>query len=183
MMKAAAPRVGGERIAPIPEAASIPPAFSFGYPAFFSTGQVTAPSETAVAVPDPETVPRRKPDRATVRPGAAFDFLNREKLRSMKKLAAPGLVEDRTVDREEDDVGGSDVEGDAVEAGGIVVEGVDDLIEVLAGVGAWPTDRNIGPVVAVEEEDEAEDRQDQARGSPCCLENEEQENSAHHDVE
>ncbi len=30
MMKAAAPRVGGERIAPMPEAASMPPAFSFG---------------------------------------------------------------------------------------------------------------------------------------------------------
>jgi len=44
-----------------------------------------------VAVPDPDTVPRRKPESATVRPGAAFDFLKSENERSMKKFAAPVL--------------------------------------------------------------------------------------------
>src|SRR5438132_8909056 len=70
MMNAAAPSVGGDRIAPMPDAASIPPAGSGGYPARRRIGHDTVPSDTAVAVPEPDTVPRRKPASVTVRPGA-----------------------------------------------------------------------------------------------------------------
>ena len=50
---------------------------------------MTAPSVTAVAVPEPETVPSRNPDIATVRPGAVRDLRNRAKLKSTKNLPAP----------------------------------------------------------------------------------------------
>src|SRR5918996_5890829 len=79
MMNAAAPSVGGDRIAPMPAAASMPPAFSFGYPARRRTGHVTDPRLTVVAVPEPETVPRRNPANVTVRPGAARDRRNAAK--------------------------------------------------------------------------------------------------------
>src|SRR5689334_1188116 len=89
MMNAAAPSVGGDRIAPMPDAASNPPAFSLGYPAFFSIGHVTAPSDTVVAVPEPETVPSRNPAVAAVRPGAVRDFRKAAKLMSTKNFPAP----------------------------------------------------------------------------------------------
>ena len=47
------------------------------------------PKVTVVATPDPETVPSRKPDRVTVRPGPAGDCPNAAKDRSMKKRVAP----------------------------------------------------------------------------------------------
>ena len=42
-------------------------------------GQVIEPRLTAVAVPEPETVPSRKPDRTVVRPGAVRDLRNAAK--------------------------------------------------------------------------------------------------------
>ena len=89
MMNAAAPSVGGDRIAPIPAAASMPPACSRGYPARCRTGQATEPRLTAVAVPEPDTVPSRKPDSVTVRPGAERDRRKVAKLMSMKNRPAP----------------------------------------------------------------------------------------------
>jgi len=44
---------------------------------------------TAVAVPEPETEPSRKPEVATVRPGAVPERRNSEKLNSTKKRPAP----------------------------------------------------------------------------------------------
>jgi hypothetical protein len=52
-------------------------------------GHETAPRLTAVAVPEPDTVPRRKPLSVTVRPGAVRERPNTEKLKSMKKRPAP----------------------------------------------------------------------------------------------
>jgi hypothetical protein len=46
---------------------------------------------TAVAVPDPDTVPSRKPEVATVRPGAVPERRNSEKLNSTKNRPAPIL--------------------------------------------------------------------------------------------
>src|SRR6266536_2678428 len=89
MMNAAAPSVGGDRIAPMPDAASRPPAFSRGYPARRRIGHVIAPRLTVVAVPEPDTVPSRKPDSAAVRPGAVRDLRNVAKLRSTKNVPAP----------------------------------------------------------------------------------------------
>ena len=63
--------VGGAMIAPMPLAERMPPPTSGENPARRSRGQATAPSVTVVATPLPETVPRRKPDIVTVRPGPA----------------------------------------------------------------------------------------------------------------
>src|SRR4029078_11323165 len=71
MRNAAAPSVGGESNAPIPEAASIAPAVSALMPTRFMSGQATDPSVTVVATPLPETVPSRKPASVTERPVAA----------------------------------------------------------------------------------------------------------------
>ncbi len=89
MMKAAAPSVGGLRIAPMPDAAMIPPPSSLGYPALRSSGQATLPSVTVVATPEPETVPSRKPASADVRPGPVRLRPNAANEMSMKKRAAP----------------------------------------------------------------------------------------------
>ncbi|GAA2683540.1 hypothetical protein Apa02nite_000140 [Actinoplanes palleronii] len=88
-MNAAAPSVGGDRMAPTPAAASIPPACSGGYPARRSIGQVTAPTLTAVAVPEPETVPSRNPAATAVRPAALRDLRKAATDRSTKNRLAP----------------------------------------------------------------------------------------------
>src|SRR5918993_3887052 len=89
MMNAAAPSVGGERIAPIPAAASTPPPASRGYPLRCRIGQATEASVTVVAVPDPETVPRRNPASVVVRPGLVRDWPKAAKLTSIKYFPAP----------------------------------------------------------------------------------------------
>ena len=89
MMNAAAPRVGGERIAPMPEAASTPPPWSLGYSALRRIGQVMLPRVTVVATPEPDTVPSRKPAPAVVRPGPERERPKAAKLTSMKNLPAP----------------------------------------------------------------------------------------------
>jgi hypothetical protein len=89
MMNAAAPSVGGDRMAPTPEAANMPPARSGGYPARRRIGQVTAPMLTVVAAPEPETVPSRKPLATAVRPAAVRDRRNAATDRSTKKALAP----------------------------------------------------------------------------------------------
>jgi hypothetical protein len=89
MMNAAAPSVGGDRMAPMPAAASTPPPCAFGYPALRRSGHDTLPSVTVVATPDPDTVPSRKPASVTVRPGPALDCPNAAKLTSRKNLVAP----------------------------------------------------------------------------------------------
>jgi hypothetical protein len=50
---------------------------------------VIAPRLTVVAVPEPDTVPSRKPDSAAVRPGAVRERRNAAKLRSTKNVPAP----------------------------------------------------------------------------------------------
>src|ERR1700758_4573343 len=94
MRNAAAPSVGGDRMAPMPAADRIAPPTSAGYPAFRSSGHATDPSITVVATPLPETVPSRNPAIATVRPGAApLVLLPGRPLtaidQSMKKRPAP----------------------------------------------------------------------------------------------
>src|SRR6478736_26574 len=91
MRKAAAPSVGGERIAPMPAADKMAPPTAGRYPARRSSGHETDPSITVVATPLPDTVPRRKPARVTVRPGAApdRDFPISASAQLMKKVPAP----------------------------------------------------------------------------------------------
>ncbi len=88
-MKAAAPSVGGDSSAPTPAAASTPPARSGEYPAWRMIGQVTAPTLTAVAVPEPDTVPSRNPEATVVRPAALRERRNAATERSTKNFAAP----------------------------------------------------------------------------------------------
>src|SRR6185295_17000930 len=88
---AAAPSVGGDRIAPMPPADRIAPPTSGGYPAPLNSGHATDPSITVVATPLPETVPSRNPATVTVRPGAAPDPERPIAAidQSMKNLPAP----------------------------------------------------------------------------------------------
>src|SRR5688500_12057415 len=87
--KAAAPSVGGERMAPMPPAESTAPADSLLEPALRSIGQATDPSVTVVATPLPETVPSRKPAPvvAPPAPDARRPVAANEK--SRKNLPAP----------------------------------------------------------------------------------------------
>ncbi len=96
--------------------------------------------------------------------------------------AGAGGVEHRTVDREQHDVGGAHVQRDAVEAGLIVVEAVDDLAVVDARVADRPRDRQEAAVVGVEEEGHADDRQHQTGGAPAGLQHQHRQDRAHHDV-
>ena len=50
---------------------------------------MTAPTLTAVAVPEPETVPSRKPAATAVRPAALRDLRNAATDRSTKNRPAP----------------------------------------------------------------------------------------------
>jgi hypothetical protein len=50
---------------------------------------VTAPTLTAVAVPEPETVPSRKPAATAVRPAALRDLRKAAMERSTKNRLAP----------------------------------------------------------------------------------------------
>jgi hypothetical protein len=54
-----------------------------------SIGQVTAPTLTAVAVPEPETVPSRKPAATAVRPAAPRERRKAATDRSTKNRLAP----------------------------------------------------------------------------------------------
>ena len=83
--------VGGARMAPMPAADRMPPPTSAENPARRSSGQATAPSVTVVATPLPETVPRRKPEMVTVRPGPAplAERPNADIVQVMKNWPAP----------------------------------------------------------------------------------------------
>src|SRR5688572_9708706 len=93
MRNAAAPSVGGESSAPMPEAASIAPAVSAPKPTRFKIGQATEPSVTVVATPDPETVPSKNPASVTDRPAAAAGLAPRDDAiaseKSRKNFPAP----------------------------------------------------------------------------------------------
>ncbi len=91
MMKAAAPSVGGDNVAPMPAAESSPPPTWGGYPERLSIGQASEATVTVVATPEPDTVPSRKPEATTARPGDAGDGVlpNSAKAQSMKKRPAP----------------------------------------------------------------------------------------------
>ncbi len=91
MRNAAAPSVGGERIAPMPDAASIAPAVSGANPTRRSTGHATDPSVTVVATPLPETVPSRNPASVTERPADLAGLRPRDNdiAKSRKNVPAP----------------------------------------------------------------------------------------------
>src|SRR4030095_1116114 len=88
---AAAPSVGGDRSAPMPDAASMPPAVSGANPTRRMIGHATDPSVTVVATPLPETVPRRKPANVTDRPAdlAGFPPRDHDIAKSRKNVPAP----------------------------------------------------------------------------------------------
>ena len=127
----------------MPAAARMPPPLSRGYPARRRTGQATLPSETAVAVPEPDTVPSRKPASVTVRPGAARRPPERGERDVDEELARARVLEHRAVDREQHDVGRGDVERHPEQPLGAHVEVGDDAVDVVAR-GARATSRPAG---------------------------------------
>ncbi len=91
MRNAAAPSVGGDSSAPMPEAASMAPAVSGANPTRRINGHATEPSVTVVATPLPDTVPSRKPASVTERPADRAGLPRRESdiEKSRKNLPAP----------------------------------------------------------------------------------------------
>src|SRR5947208_369167 len=91
MRNAAAPRVGGESKAPMPEAASMAPAVSGVNPTRRMTGHATDPSVTVVATPLPDTVPSRNPASVTDRPAdrAGLPRLEKDIAKFRKNVPAP----------------------------------------------------------------------------------------------
>ena len=141
---AAAPRVGGDSSAPMPEAASMAPAVSASKPTRRITGQATDPSVTVVATPLPETVPSRKPASVTDRPADRFGLPRRENdiAKFEEERAGARSLEHGAVDAEQNDVGDGDVERHAVDALERHVEIADEPRQVVAAMReAGETDR------------------------------------------
>ena len=187
MRNAAAPSVGGDRIAPMPAAERIAPPTSGGYPARRSSGHATDPSITVVATPLPETVPSRNPASVTVRPGAAPDRdcpIDRHRPVD-EEGARAGLLEHRAVDREEDDVGRRDVERHAEHAFERHVERADQTIDRIAAMREqWKADAiEPGPDQRVDEEDGRRHGQDPADGAARGFEHQDDGQCAEHDVD
>ena len=145
-------------------------------------GQVTAPTLTAVAVPEPETVPSRKPAATAVRPAALRDLRKAATDRSTKNRLAPERSSTAPVDGEQHDVRGGDVQRGAVEPAARVVERVDDLREVESGVGDRPVLREKSAVVPVREEGQTDDRERPPRRTPARLDDQHQQHGPEHDV-
>lgn len=100
MRKAVAPSTGGEMIAPIPPAASNPPADSLSYPALERSGQE---AERRVTLsPRPNLTARREgtmPESPCVPPPPAYRWSLTEK--SRHRTARPLIFQHGTIDREE----------------------------------------------------------------------------------
>ena len=137
MRNAAAPSVGGDRMAPMPPADRMAPPISAGYPALRSSGHATDPSITVVATPLPETVPSRKPAIVTVRPGPAPlpDRPLSGHRPIQEKAPRAGKLQHSPVDREQHDVGGGDIERHAEDALQRHVERSDQPVERIAPMG------------------------------------------------
>ena len=183
MMNAAAPRVGGERIAPMPGRRE------------HAAGRLAGVAGPLEDRPG-ERAQRHRGRRAgaghgaeqeaggghgAARGGAGAAEQREAELDEEAARAHP--VEDRAVDREQHDVRRGDVERDAEEPAGLVVEAVDDLLEVHADVRDGPVDRQVAAVVGVGEEHQADRGQHHARRTAGGLEDQHQQHRAGDDVE
>ena len=136
MRNAAAPSVGGDSSAPMPDAASMAPAVSGAKPTRLITGHATDPSVTVVATPLPDTVPSRNPASVTDRPADSRGIAApRQRHREVEEeLPGARSLEHRAVQAEQDDVRDRDVERHAVDALERHVEIADEARQVVAAM-------------------------------------------------
>ena len=129
-----------------------------------------------VAVPEPDTLPRRKPGQRHGPTRRCPRPAERREGQVDEELAGTGRVKHRPVDGEQHDVGGRDVQRHPVKAGRLDERCADDLVPVHAGVRDHRALREVTAVVGVAEGEQAHDRQRDARRPPAGLQHQQ-----HHD--
>ena len=102
---------------------------------------------------------------------------------SRKKRPAPGVLEHRPVEREQDDVGGGDVERDAEDPLQAHVGLADDPRHAVAGVRDVPAHRQLAAEVGIEQEGDHHRGQDPADRAARRLQHEQDRGDAEGDVE
>ena len=183
MMNAAAPSVGGERIAPMPEAASTPPPWSLrvlrlaqdrpGDAAQRHRGGHPRPGHRAQQEPRAGRGPAGPRARAPEGGEADVD----------EELARARVLEHGAVDREQHDVGGGHVERHAEDALEPHVGLADDAVNAVAAVADLPARRDLAAEVGVGQEQQADGRQDPADRAPRGLQHEQDRGHAEDQVE
>ncbi len=100
-----------------------------------------------------------------------------------EELAGARRVKHRTVNREQHDVRGRDIERHTVEAGRLDERRADDLVPVHSGMRDRGALRQIAAVIRVRQREQADDRQSKTGRSTAGLEHEQQDDGAHDDVD
>jgi hypothetical protein len=156
MMNAAGPRTGGEITAPIPPADRIAPDDSRSWPAFLQHrvgDRSQGDGRRDARAGDRAQEERGDGHRARGAGGLATGQRERE---IDVELAGAGVVEDRAVDREQDDESGRDQQRLPQHSLGAEVLVRDDVIEILWRAAEW-TGHEIREV-RVRDRDEPEQR-------------------------
>ena len=187
MRNAAAPSVGGEMSAPMPAADRMAPADLGTIPG----GPEQRPGDGAQHHGRGDAAARNRTEQETGdRDGAAgrrtgSRSAHRRHRPVDEEAAGAGALEDRTVDREQDDVGRGDIERHAEDALERHVERADETVELVAAMGdERQTDAIEGrPSPAVEDEANRRRRQDPANRSACGLEHEQNGDGPQRDVD
>ena len=183
MMNAAAPRVGGERIAPMPEAASTPPPWSLGYSALRRIGQVMLPSVTVVATPEPGHRAQQEPRSGGGPAGPRAGAPERREAHVDEELPRARVLQHGPVDREQHDVGGGHVERHAEDALEPHVGLAHEAVQAVAPVAHLPARRDLAAEVGVGQEQQADGRQDPADRAARGLQHEQDGGHAEDQVE
>ena len=139
------------------------------------------PSVTVVATPEPDGPPRRNDDRTMVAAGTGRLAAERREREVEEELAGAGELEERAVDREENDERRRHVDRGAEDALERHVHHTDEPADVVAAVA--PRVRQVRPEHRVREEEDHHRRHDPAGRAPRRLEHEHDERDAHHHVE
>ena len=98
-----------------------------------------------------------------------------------EEFSRAGMLQERAVDREQDDQRGRDVDRDAEYALERDEQVADELADVEAAVG--PRRRQVGTEIGVGEKRERDGRDDPAGGAPRRLQQQHDEHHAEHDIE
>jgi hypothetical protein len=98
-----------------------------------------------------------------------------------EELARPGMLQERAIDREQDDQRGRHVDGNAENALERDEQMADELRDVVAAMRPWRG--QIGAGKRVRHEQDRHDRHDPAGGAPRGFKQQDNENQAEHDVE
>ena len=98
-----------------------------------------------------------------------------------EEFSGAGMMQERAIDREQDDQRGRHVDRDAEDAFERDEEVPNELTDVEAAMRPWR--RQIRPGERIGDEQQRDERDDPSRGAPRCLEQQRDEHDAEHDVE